>query len=151
VHLVLDEEVDQWYKCAKEGISQAFAVLDRSRIRRAEHRTSNGPGQRSHQIADHKDVVPIVVIRARDVRPSTTSKRPEDTDSCDKLRQSATRAVCKAVEEEYQHEAGARTYCDENLEDRSFWVSVSNGGADRGKPFLRITPMLVLYDLVVVK
>ena len=102
---MLDEEVDQRNKCAKEGVSKTFAVLDRSRVRRAEHCASDCPGERSHQVADHKDIMPIVVIRACNVRPSTTSECSEDTHTSDKLRQRATGAVREAIEQEDQHEA----------------------------------------------
>ena len=42
--------------------------------------------------------MPIMIIRARDVSPSTASERPEDTHASNELWQAATRSICEAVE-----------------------------------------------------
>lgn len=91
-----------------------------------------------------------MVIRARDVCPPTAGQCPEDAHSCDELRQAAAWTVGEAVKEEDQHKAWSRTDGDEYLEDGPLWVSIANRGADGREPFLRIAPMFVLDDLVVV-
>lgn len=151
VHLVLDEEIHQRHKRAEESTSQVFPVPNGGRIRRAKHQAANRPGQGSHQVADHENVMPIMVIRARNVRPSTTSECPEHAHAGNEFGQCAARPIGQAVKEEDQHKSRARTYSDEDLEDGSLWIAITNRGADGGKPFLRVAPVLVLHDLVVVK
>ena len=151
MHLVLNEEVDQRYEGAKERSSQVFPVLDRFRIGWAQSQASQRPRQCRDEVADHENVVPVVVIRARDVRPSTARQRPEYTHAGDELGQSAPRSVGQAVEQEDQHEAWAGSNGDEDLEDRSFGVAVADCGGDGGKPFDGIAVVFVLHDLIVVQ
>jgi len=78
VDFVLDEKVYQGYQSAKEGTSEHLPVLDGYWIRRAQSQTAQRPWQGSNQIADHEDVVPVVVVCRGDICPSSTGKRPED-------------------------------------------------------------------------
>lgn len=148
---MLDEEVDEWDQCSKECSSQVFPQLDRSWVGRAQGEAAQCPRQRRNQIADHEDIVPIVVIRACNIGPSSASQRPENTHSCDELGQAAARAVGHAVEEEDQQEARARANGDEDLEYGALRVAVADGRADGGKPFDGIAEVLVLDDFGVVK
>ncbi len=72
VDLVLDEEINQRHKCAEEGCRQPLPPSYGSRIRRAECYAAQRPGQRRNQVADHEDIVPVMIIRRRHVCPSTT-------------------------------------------------------------------------------
>ena len=150
VHLVLDKEIYQRDQSSKESSSQPLPVLDGSWIWRAQNQAADSPRQSRHQIADHEYIVPIMVIRARDICPPSTSDCPEDAHSRDKLRQSAARAVGEAVEEEDQHKTWSGADSDEDLEDGAFGISIANRCADGWEPFLRIAPVFVLHDLVVV-
>lgn len=95
--------------------------------------------------------MPIVIIRARDICPSSAGQCPEYTNSCNKLGQSAARLVRQTVPQENKGEPRTRADCDEDLKEGSFGVSVANGCADGWKPFNRVAEVLVLDDLVVVK
>jgi hypothetical protein len=152
MHLVLYEEVDQRNECRKESTSQILPILYSLRIRRTQHNTPNGPRQRRNQITNHEYVMPIVIIRARNIRPPTTRQRPEDTNPRHEFRQSTVfPAAADAVPQEDQHEARAGADGDEDLEDGSFGVAVADGGADGGEPFGRVAVVFVLYDLGVVQ
>ena len=85
---VLDEVVDQGHKCAKEQACQDLPVLDSTAVVRAKGETSEGPGQSRNKVRDHKDVVPVMIIRRRNICPATASKRAEQSDPSDHLWQS---------------------------------------------------------------
>lgn len=130
MHFVLNEEVEHRNQSRKESRTQPFPILDSIRIRRAQQNATNGPGNCRDQIADHEDIVPVMVIRARNVCPSTTRQRPQDSDTCDKLGQTAALSVRDAVPQEDEHEAWSRAYGDEDLEDGAFGVSIAYRRAD---------------------
>ena len=69
---VLDEEVDQWDQGTKEATCEYLPILDCGRIIRAQGEASQGPGKSRDEVGDHEDVVPVMVIRRRDIRPTTT-------------------------------------------------------------------------------
>lgn len=62
MHLVPDEEVNQRHKCRKERPSKKLPVLDGGGVARAQSEAANSPGQCSHEIRNHEDVVPVVVV-----------------------------------------------------------------------------------------
>ena len=148
---MLDEEVDERDQCSKECSSQVFPQLDRSWVGRAQRETTQCPRKRRDQVADHENIVPIVIIRARNICPTSAGQRPEDTHSSDELGQAGARAVGHAVEEEDQQEARARANGDEDLEYGALRVAVADGRADGGEPFGGIAEVLVLDDFGVVE
>jgi hypothetical protein len=95
--------------------------------------------------------VPIVIIRACNVCPSTASQCPEDSHSCNEFGQAAALLVGHAIEEKDQQEARARADGDEDLEDGAFRVPVADGCADRREPFDRVSKVLVLDNFGVMK
>lgn len=95
--------------------------------------------------------MPIVIVRACNVRPPSTRQRPEHAHARDELGETAPGAVREAVEEEDEGEARARADGDEDLEDGALGVAVADGCADGGKPFDRVAEVLVLHDLGVVQ
>lgn len=72
VNLVLDKEINQGNKSAKEGAAQIFPVFDSLCVWRAEGETAGCPRNGEHQVGDHKDIVPVVIIGRGDVGPSST-------------------------------------------------------------------------------
>ena len=62
VDLMPDEEVNQWHKCREEGSSEKLPVLESGGVARAQSKASNSPRQGSHQVRDHEDVVPVMII-----------------------------------------------------------------------------------------
>lgn len=76
--LVLDKEIDQRHESAEEGTSQIFPVLDSLRIWGAEGQAPGGPRDGKDDIRDHQNVVPVVVIRRRDVRPASAGQCPNN-------------------------------------------------------------------------
>ena len=151
MYLVLDKEVHERNECCEESSTQVFPQLDSSRVRRAQCKTAQRPRQSRDQVADHENIVPIVIIRACNVCPSTACQCPENTHSRNEFRQAAARRVGHAVEEEYQQEAWAGADSDEDLEDGTLRVAVSNGCADRGEPFDGVSEVLVLDNFRVMK
>ncbi len=63
VNLVLKEEVNERNKTAEERAGQYPPIFDCYRVRRTERKASQCPRYGRNQIADHEDVVPIMVIR----------------------------------------------------------------------------------------
>lgn len=105
MHLMLYKEIHQRYQRSKEGAGKVLPIHYRPRVLpRTQRQAAGRPRYRRNEIADHEDVMPVVVIRARDIRPSSTSQRAEDTYACHELGQSValswSRAVAEAVEKE---------------------------------------------------
>jgi hypothetical protein len=92
-----------------------------------------------------------MVVRARNVCPSSTSQCSEDANSSHELRQRAIWLIGQTIPHEDQSEPWSRADGNEHLKDGSFRVSISNGCADRREPFHGVSEMLVLYNLVVVQ
>lgn len=63
VYFVLDEKIDQRNQGTKEQPGQIFPVFDSDRVGRAQGETAESPWQCSNKIANHEDIMPIVVIR----------------------------------------------------------------------------------------
>lgn len=94
---MLDEVVDQRYEGAEECSSEIFPQLDRPRVRRAQRKTAERPGDGRDKVRNHEDIMPIVVVRRRDIRPASARKGPEDAKECDELGKCATRACRQKV------------------------------------------------------
>lgn len=95
--------------------------------------------------------MPIVIVRARNVGPSSTRQCPEDTHTRNEFGQGAAGTIREAVPEEAEGESRPRTDGNEDLEDGSFGVTVADGRADGGKPLDGVAEVLVLDDFVVVQ
>lgn len=88
---MLDEIVHQRNQCAEEQPRGDLAVLDSPLVHRRQRKTSGSPRHRKHQIRDHEDVVPIVVIRGRDVDPPAAHNRPDEPNRRHKFRRPSSR------------------------------------------------------------
>lgn len=150
MNLVLYEKVNQRNESSKESASEVFPVLYRRRIGRTEHEASHGPRQCRNQIADHEDIMPIMVICACHICPSTTSQRPENPNTEDEGRKTTAGPFRQTVVEEDEGEAWTGGDGDEDLKDGTFGVPVAYRGADRRKPFHGIAVVLVFDNFVVV-
>lgn len=85
VDLVLNEIVDQRNQCSKEQASHNFTVLDGTAVVRAERKATQGPRQSRHQVRDHEDVMPVVIIGRCDIGPTTACQCPEDAHAGNQL------------------------------------------------------------------
>lgn len=83
--LVLDEEVDQGHEGAEETSCQVFPVLDRLGVGRAKSNASGGPRDGEHEVRDHEDVVPVVVVGRGDVRPAAARQGADEARDGDGL------------------------------------------------------------------
>ena len=151
MHFMLDEEVDQWNEGAKESAGQVLSVLDGLRVGRRQGNAANSPGQSGNEITNHKDVVPIMVIGARDVCPSSTRQCPEDAHSGNEFGQGIPGTVREAVPQKHQGKSWSRADGNEDLKDASFRISVANGCGYGRKPFNGVAEVLVLHNFVVVQ
>lgn len=87
MNLVLDEEVDQGHQGTKETASKEFAVSNGFRIVPAESKTSQRPREGGHEIGNHENIMPIVVVGRCHICPSTTCHRSEYAGPKNELRQ----------------------------------------------------------------
>ena len=69
---VLDEKVNERNQGGKEQTRNELPVFDSTGICWAEHDATHSPGKRRKNVENHEDVMPVMVICARDVGPSTT-------------------------------------------------------------------------------
>lgn len=83
--LVLNEIVDQRNQSSEEQAGHDFAVLDGTVVVRAERKATQGPRQGGHQVRDHEDIMPVVVIGRCDIGPTTTCQCPENTHAGNQL------------------------------------------------------------------
>lgn len=83
--LVLNEIVDQRNQSSKEQAGHDFAVLDGTAVGRAEREATQGPRQGGHQVRDHEDVMPVVVVGRCDIGPTAACQCPEDAHPGDQL------------------------------------------------------------------
>jgi hypothetical protein len=150
VNFVWYEEVNQRHNGAKERARKVFPVLDRRRIGRAERKTPKRPRNRRNKVADHKDVMPLVVVRTGDICPATAGERPEYAPEGDELGQAMALSVCQEVPQPDERESGPGGHGDEDHEEGALGIAVADGGGDGGKPFLWPAEPLILDDLLVV-
>lgn len=62
MNFVLDKEVYQGYQGTKKAAGKEFAVSNGFRVAPAESKTSQRPREGGHQIGNHENVMPIVVV-----------------------------------------------------------------------------------------
>lgn len=151
MYLVLDEKVHQRHERPEKGRGQVLPVCDRLRVRRAQRQTTQRPRQGSNQIADHEDIVPIVIIRARDISPPTARQRPKDTNTGYDFRQGRARAIAHAVPEADEDEARPGADGNEDLKDGALGVAVSDCCAHGWEPFDWVGEVFVLDDFGIVE
>lgn len=77
MHFVLDEKIHQRDESAKKGCREILAIFHGARIGRTEIYAADSPGESRDYVQDHEDVVHVVVIGARDVRPSAACQGSE--------------------------------------------------------------------------
>jgi len=151
VHLVLDEIVDQWHQCSKEKASHDLAVLDGTTVVRAQGQAAQSPRQGGHQIRDHENVMPVMVVGGGDIGPASAGQRPEDTDAGNNLRQGVVRTRTEDVPQENEEEARTGSDSNENHKERALRVSIANRGGHGGEPFVRVAVVFILNDFVVMQ
>ncbi len=127
MHLVLDEVVNQRDKGAEEETSENLSVLNSPTVVWAQGQATNSPWKSRNQVRDHKDVVPIVVIRRRNICPTTAGKCPKQSNAGNKLGERRVGAGSHEIPEEDEGES--RTGCDgdEDLEERTLRIPITNG------------------------
>lgn len=64
-------EVNHRNNGSEEGGSDVFSVFNRLGIGRTQDEAAGGPGDCSHQIRDHKDIVPVMIVSRRDIGPAS--------------------------------------------------------------------------------
>lgn len=148
MHFVLDEVVDQWHQSAKEQAGQNLAVLDSAAVVRAEGEATESPGQSCHQIRDHENIVPVVVISRGNISPASARECPEQAHTSDQLWQGGVRAGSQEVPKEYEGETRTGSDGNEDLEKRAFRIAITDGGRHGREPFIRVAVMFVLDNLV---
>ena len=107
MHLVLDEEVDQGHEGAEETSCQVFAILDSLGVGGAEGNAARRPGNREYEVRNHEDVVPVMVVGRRDVRPSAACQRPDEARNGDGLGEGATGLRSEQVPQSDERESRA--------------------------------------------
>lgn len=146
VDFVLDEEVEQRHDCRKESGGKYLPVLDRFGIRRAEFDAADGPGDGSQEVRDHEDVMPIVIIRGRNICPAAASECPKYANSRYPLWQGIAFPRGHHIPQRNQGESWTGCHGNEYLKHGSLGITVANGRRDRGKPLLWVAVVLVLDD-----
>lgn len=146
MHFVLYEEINQRDHGPKEQYSSSLPVLHGPFVGWGCHETAHCPGNRSHKIADHEDIVPIMIVGGCHIYPSATQNCPKQTNTSSCLGQ-YTRSVCQEIPKAYQGESGTGCNGDEDLENRSFRIEVADRSRDRREPLFWISIVLVFHDL----
>lgn len=117
VHFVLNEIVNQRDQCSKEQAGHDFAVLDSPTVVRAKGEAAQGPRQSGHQVRDHEDIVPIMIVGRGHVGPASTCQGSEDAHSSDQLGECRVGTRSEDVPEEDEHESWTGSDSDEDLEE----------------------------------
>lgn len=151
MNLVLNEEVDQRYERAKEGTSKVLSKLDSLWIGRAQGETTGGPGDGCDEVRNHEDIVPVVVIRRRDVCPPSASEGPKEAEEGNHFRQGTTGPSRQKIPKADKRKSRAGCDGNEEHEHGSFGISIPNGGRHGREPFVGISVELILDDFVIVK
>ena len=136
---VLDEKVDQGHQCRKESATKSRPPVKGSWVWWAEHVAPNGPGQGRDEVRNHEDVVPVVVIGGGHVSPTTAGECSEDADSSDEFGERSTWACGENVPQTDQEEARTGSDGNEDLEDGSLRVAITNSSRYGWEPFDWIT------------
>ena len=151
VHLVLDEIVNQWHQSSKEKAGHDLAVLDGTAVVGAQGQATQSPRQGGHQIRDHEDIVPVVVVGGGDIGPTSTGQSAEDTDTSNNLRQGVVRARTEDVPQENEKEARTGSDSNEDHEERALGVAIANGGGHGGEPFVGVAVVFILNNLMIMQ
>jgi hypothetical protein len=85
MNLVLNVEVDQRYYQGIEASRKIFSVLQGDRVPRTERDTAKSPWDSSHQVGNHEDIVPVMVVGGRYIGPSAASQSSEQAHASDEL------------------------------------------------------------------
>lgn len=147
VYFVLDKVIDQRHQSTEEKTGHDLPVLHSAAVVRAESQATQRPRQSSNQIRDHENVVPVMVIRRCNVCPTATGESPENANTSDNLRKRRIRPRSEDIPEEHQSEPGTRSDSDEDLEERTFGISIADGCRYGREPFVGVTVVFVLDNL----
>ncbi len=152
MNLVLKKEIQHRHQRRKEAAGQPLSPPHRPQmVRRTQRQAAQRPRDRSDQIADHKVIMPIMIVRTRHIRPPSTRQRPEHPNPRNPFRCRGARTLREEVVEEDEGEPRTGCHGDEDLEDGALRVAVADGGGDRGEPFGGVAEMLILHDFLVVE
>lgn len=127
MHLVLNKVVDQRNKGAEEETGKNLSVLNSPTVVWAQGQTTNSPWQSRNQVRDHKDIVPIMVIRRCNICPSTAGKSPKQSNTGNKLGERRVGAGSHEIPEEDEGESRAGRDGNEDLEERTLRIPIANG------------------------
>lgn len=148
VHLVLDEKIDQGHQSTKEQTSYDLAVLRSAAVVTTKSHTTQCPWQSRYQVRNHEDVVPVMVIRRGDIGPPTTSKRPKHPNTRNDLRQRRVRPGSQDIPKEDKRESRTGRNGNEDLEEGTFGVSITNGCGYGREPFVGVAVVFILDDFM---
>lgn len=146
MYLVLDEEIDQWHQGTKEQTGHDFPILRSTAVVTTQGDATQRPRQSCNQVRNHKDIVPVMVISRCYIGPTTTGECPKQSDTSNYLWQSRVGPRSKDIPEEHQSESRAGSDGDEDLEEGTFGVSITNGCGYGREPFIGVAVMFVLDD-----
>jgi hypothetical protein len=74
VDLVLDKKVNEGNQSGEESASKYLSILDGFGIGRAEGNATQCPRESCHEVRDHEDVVPVMIVGRCNVCPSSTGE-----------------------------------------------------------------------------
>jgi hypothetical protein len=151
VHLVLNKVVNQGNQCSKEQASHDLPILDSTAVVWAQRKAAQRPRQGGHQVRDHENVMPIVIIGRCHIGPTAASQGAEDAYTCNELGQGRVWTRSEHVPQKDKGEAGTGCNGNEDLEERPFGISVTDGRRYRGKPFDGVAVVFILDNLVVMQ
>lgn len=109
MNLVLNKEVDQGYQGTKESTSDILSVPDGLWVRRAESNTAQCPGESAHNVRDHKNVVPIMIVGRCDVRPATACQGSKKARRGNEAREFGARLSTNEIEQAHERESRSLT------------------------------------------
>lgn len=97
VHLVLYEKVDERNECSEESSGEDLAVLDCFWVGRTQHQAACCPGYCSHQVGNHEDVMPVMVVSRSDIGPTSACQRSKDAHAGDEFGECRVGTGCEEV------------------------------------------------------
>lgn len=104
MHLVLNEEVDERHQGTKESTSKVLPVLDSLRVWWAQGNASQGPRQGCHNVRNHENVMPVMIVRRGDISPAAARESAKNTHGSNEAGQLSPRFSGKKVEKADQGE-----------------------------------------------
>ena len=154
VDLVLYKEVYERCQVAKEASCKKFSVTQGPGIVRVQSNATERPRNRGYQIGYHENVVPVMVVCRRHIRPPSASQGSKKTGAEHKFGQDGIGTSGHGIVENDKGKTGAfkhasacpvearnqhtRCYGNEQLENSAFRISVPNRSRHRGKPLVRV-------------